>query len=30
MTVKGAPDVVIDRCASALWHGEVVPIGAGP
>jgi Ca2+-transporting ATPase len=26
MTVKGAPDVVIDRCGSALWHGSVVPI----
>ena len=25
--VKGAPDVVIDRCASVLWHGEQVPIG---
>ena len=25
-TVKGAPDVVIDRCSQALWHGEVVPI----
>ena len=25
-TVKGAPDVVIERCASALWHGELVPI----
>jgi Ca2+-transporting ATPase len=25
-TVKGAPDVVIDRCASALWHGQVVPM----
>jgi len=25
-TVKGAPDVVIDRCASALWHGKLVPI----
>lgn len=24
-TVKGAPDVVIDRCGTALWHGEVVP-----
>ena len=26
MTVKGAPDVVIDRCGHALWHGEQVPI----
>jgi Ca2+-transporting ATPase len=26
MTVKGAPDVVIDRCGSALWHGAVVPM----
>ena len=25
-TVKGAPDVVIDRCSLALWHGEEVPI----
>jgi Ca2+-transporting ATPase len=25
-TVKGAPDVVVDRCATALWHGELVPI----
>jgi P-type Ca2+ transporter type 2C len=24
--VKGAPDVVVERCATALWHGEVVPI----
>lgn len=24
--VKGAPDVVLDRCTSALWHGEKVPI----
>src|SRR5262249_4556107 len=24
---KGAPDVVIDRCSRALWHGEQVPIG---
>ena len=22
-TVKGAPDVVIDRCSQALWHGEM-------
>ena len=26
MTVKGAPDVVLDRCGRALWHGEQVPI----
>lgn len=26
MTVKGAPDVVLGRCSSALWHGEQVPI----
>jgi Ca2+-transporting ATPase len=26
MSVKGAPDVVIDRCSEALWHGEVVPM----
>jgi Ca2+-transporting ATPase len=26
MTVKGGPDVVIDRCALALWHGKEVPI----
>ena len=26
MTVKGAPDVVLDRCSHALWHGEQVPI----
>jgi Ca2+-transporting ATPase len=26
MTVKGAPDVVIDRCGSALWHGSETPI----
>jgi P-type Ca2+ transporter type 2C len=26
MTVKGAPDVVLGRCASALWRGEVVPL----
>src|SRR4051794_683272 len=24
--VKGGPDVVIDRCATALWHGGLVPI----
>jgi hypothetical protein len=26
-TVKGAPDVVVQRCGRALWHGEQVPIG---
>jgi Ca2+-transporting ATPase len=26
MTVKGAPDVVIDRCSHALWHGELAPM----
>jgi Ca2+-transporting ATPase len=26
MTVKGAPDVVIDRCRHVLWHGQQVPI----
>jgi len=25
-SVKGAPDVVLNRCASAVWHGRVVPI----
>ena len=25
-SVKGAPDVIIERCATALWHGEEVPI----
>ena len=25
-SVKGAPDVVLQRCGYALWHGEVVPI----
>ncbi len=25
ISVKGAPDVVIDRCSSVLWHGEVIP-----
>ena len=25
-SVKGAPDVVLQHCAHALWHGEVVPI----
>ena len=27
VTVKGAPDVVLDRCDRALWHGQQVPIG---
>jgi Ca2+-transporting ATPase len=26
VSVKGAPDVVVDRCDRALWHGTVVPI----
>src|SRR6185312_17418058 len=26
-TVKGAPDVLLQRCSRALWHGEQVPIG---
>jgi P-type Ca2+ transporter type 2C len=26
ISVKGAPDIVIDRCATALWHGEQVPM----
>ena len=26
MTVKGAPDVVIERCSHALWHGEQAPL----
>jgi P-type Ca2+ transporter type 2C len=25
-SVKGAPDVVLQRCATAYWHGEVVPV----
>ena len=25
-SVKGGPDVVIDRCTSALWQGEIVPL----
>ncbi len=25
-SVKGAPDIIIERCATALWHGEQVPI----
>ena len=24
--VKGAPDVVLERCGSALWHGRQVPV----
>ena len=24
--VKGAPDVVLDRCSQALWHGQVIPL----
>ena len=27
VTVKGAPDVVLDHCDRALWHGQQVPIG---
>ena len=27
VTVKGAPDVVVERCTRALWHGQIVPIG---
>ncbi len=27
ITVKGAPDVVLDRCGQALWHGQEVPAG---
>jgi Ca2+-transporting ATPase len=26
MCVKGGPDVVLDRCTSAMWHDEEVPI----
>ena len=26
ISVKGAPDIIIERCATALWHGEQVPI----
>jgi len=26
VSVKGAPDVVVERCGRALWHGEQVPI----
>ena len=25
-SVKGAPDVVLQRCAYALWHGDLVPV----
>ena len=25
ITVKGAPDVVLERCSHVLWHGERVP-----
>jgi P-type Ca2+ transporter type 2C len=28
VTVKGAPDVVVERCNRALWHGRQVPIGS--
>ena len=27
-SVKGAPDMVLQHCAHALWHGEVVPVAA--
>jgi len=27
MSVKGAPDVIVDRCAYALWQGKRVPMG---
>jgi P-type Ca2+ transporter type 2C len=27
VTVKGAPDVVVERCEYAIWRGEHVPIG---
>ena len=26
VSVKGAPDVVVERCGHALWHGDHVPI----
>jgi P-type Ca2+ transporter type 2C len=26
-SVKGAPDVVLQRCTQALWHGQVVRVG---
>jgi P-type Ca2+ transporter type 2C len=25
-SVKGAPDVVLQRCGYALWHGDIVPV----
>jgi Ca2+-transporting ATPase len=28
MCVKGALDVVLERCGTVLWHGEQVPVGA--
>jgi Ca2+-transporting ATPase len=28
VSVKGAPDVVVQRCGHVLWHGEQVPISA--
>ncbi len=28
VSVKGAPDVVIEHCSQALWHGELVPLSA--
>ncbi|HTR70141.1 MAG TPA: cation-translocating P-type ATPase [Mycobacteriales bacterium] len=28
MTVKGAPDVVLDRCSHALWHDQQVPVAS--
>jgi len=27
VTVKGAPDVVLERCTQALWHGQIVRVG---
>jgi Ca2+-transporting ATPase len=26
MTVKGAPEIVVDHCSHALWHGRQIPI----
>jgi Ca2+-transporting ATPase len=26
MTVKGAPDIVLELCGEALWHGQPVPV----
>ena len=26
VTVKGAPDIVVDHCGQALWHGRQIPI----